>query len=132
MPLLRRVCQHNLGGKGTQPPKVARAPCCPWIRLNPKLLYVDELEFVFYLLFIDVTEERQVVPFDFLYEAELDDSCTVTRLSTLLFQRSCPLPWSPLVRASLVPGSWLAACAFVCLVLRHCRVTQKQFSFILA
>ena len=39
----------------------------PWLRFNPKLLYVDELEFVFYLLFIDVTEERHVVPFDFLY-----------------------------------------------------------------
>ena len=27
----------------------------PWLRLNPKLLYVDELEFVFYVLFIDIT-----------------------------------------------------------------------------
>ena len=30
---------------------------------NPKLLYVDEIEYVFYLLFINVTEERHVVPF---------------------------------------------------------------------
>ena len=48
---------------------------------------MDEFEYVLYLLFIDVTEERHVVPFDFLYEAELDDSCTTTTLSTLLLQR---------------------------------------------
>ena len=36
---------------------------------------------MFYLLFIDVTEERHVVPFAFLYEAELDDSRTTTILS---------------------------------------------------
>ena len=98
----------------------------PWLRLNPKLLYVDELEFVFYLLFIDVTEERHVVPFDFLYKAELDDSRTTTRLTTVLFQRSCPRPWSPLVYASLVSSSRPAAGAFVCLVVRHCRVTQSS------
>ena len=42
---------------------------CPCLCLNPKLLYVDELEFVFFLLFINVTEERNVVPFDFLYKS---------------------------------------------------------------
>ena len=41
----------------------------PWLRFNPKLLYVDELEFVVHLLFINVTEERHVVPFDFLYKS---------------------------------------------------------------
>ena len=30
---------------------------------------MDELEFVFFLLFINVTEERHVVPFDFLYKS---------------------------------------------------------------
>ena len=49
---------------------------------------------MFDLLFINVTEERHVVPFDFLYKAELDDSRTTTRLTTVLFQRSCPLPGS--------------------------------------
>ena len=83
-----RARQRNLDGKGAQPPNVASARRCPWLRLNPKLLYVDELVFVFYLLFIDVTEERHVVPFHFLYEAELDDSRTTTRLTTVLFQRS--------------------------------------------
>ena len=104
----------------------------PGYVLNPKLLYVDELQFVFYLLFFDVTEERHVVPFHFLYEAELDDSRTTTRLTTVLFQRSCPRPWSPLACASLVSSYRPAAGAYVCLVVRHCRVTQKQFSFILA
>ena len=47
---------------------MAGARCCPCLCLNPKLLYVDELEFVFYLLFINVTEEGHVVPFDFLYK----------------------------------------------------------------
>ena len=54
----------------------------PGYVFNPKLLYVDELEFVVHLLFIDVTEERHVVPFAFLYVAELNDSRTTTILST--------------------------------------------------
>ena len=100
----------------------------PWLRFNPKFLYVDELEFVVHLLFIDITEERHVVPFAFLYEAELDDSCTATSLSALLLQRSCPRRRSPLVRASLVPGSWPAACAFVSPFVQHCRVSQCSSS----
>ena len=48
---------------------MAGARCCPYLCLNPKLLNVDELEFVFFLLFINVTEERHVVPFDFLYKS---------------------------------------------------------------
>ena len=87
----------------------------PGYVLNPKLHYVDELEFVFYLLFINVTVEGNAVPFDFLYKAELDDSRTATRLTTLLFQRSCPRPWSPLVYASLESSSRPAAGTFVCL-----------------
>ena len=101
---------------------------CPWLCLNPKLLHVDELQFVVHLLFINVTEERHVVPFDFLYKAELDDSRTTTRLNTVLFQRSCPRPWSPLEYVSLVSSSRPAAGSFV----RHCRVTQSSFpSFLL-
>ena len=76
----------------------------PWQRFNPKLLYVDELEFVVHLLFIDVTEERHVVPFAFLYEAELDDSCTATILSA----------------ASVASGARLSGARFLvcCLCLR--------------
>ena len=48
---------------------MAGAWCCPCLCLIPKLLYVDELEFVFYLLFINFIEERHVVPVDFLYKA---------------------------------------------------------------
>ena len=41
-------------GKGTQPPKMAGARCCPCLCFNPKFLYVDELEFVVYLLFFEL------------------------------------------------------------------------------
>ena len=33
---------------------MAGARCCPCLCLNPKLLYVDELEFVVHLLFIEL------------------------------------------------------------------------------
>ena len=33
---------------------MAGAPCCPWLRFNPKLLYEDELVFVVYLLFFEL------------------------------------------------------------------------------
>ena len=46
----------------------------PWLRLKPEVALRG-------LMFIDVTEERLVVPFAFLYEVELDDSCTTTILS---------------------------------------------------
>ena len=64
-----QACTATQPRRGTQPPKVAGARRCPWLCLNPKLLYVDGLEFVFFLLFINVTEERHVVPFDFLYKS---------------------------------------------------------------
>ena len=41
--------------------------------------------------------------------------CTRRSLTTLALRRSCPRLRSPLVRASLVPSSWPAACAFVAL-----------------
>ena len=47
---------------------MAGARCCPCFCFNPKLLYVDVLEFVFYLLFINVTVESNVVPFYFLFK----------------------------------------------------------------
>ena len=33
---------------------MAGARRCPWLRLNPKLHYVDELEFVVHFLFIEL------------------------------------------------------------------------------
>ena len=33
---------------------MAGARRCPWLRFNPKLHYVDELEFVVHLLFIEL------------------------------------------------------------------------------
>ena len=67
--------------EGCPATKGGRCPALSPGDVSPKLLYVDELEFVVHLLFIDVTEECHVVPFAFLYEAELDDSCTATFLS---------------------------------------------------
>ena len=51
---------------------MAGARCCPCLCLNPKILYVDELEFVFYLLFINVTEEYELPVAVFDCGEELD------------------------------------------------------------